>query len=529
MSEERSSRQDGAAEPMSQPETTSKSAAPDWDAVASRVAESSRARIDAGRTTGLTDGLESALASIRNNAGATVHYSIKQTKHARDVLTRMFAVRRAARLYPFDHPAVREGVHELFESVSYFHEQGVEVQFAFYEGEILFGDALLAEESVLFEPLVDDMTGIGVDSLIFRRELDEDELSRAMEVLSAEPPDIARGGGVEAMMGVADAPHVYVGALLSLDRSKKSDTQSEPDSEARASFSGAVSLLREIDRLLRANTSIAPTKVKGVVRSLVDNVLTNRYAMLQLTGLKNYDEYTFYHSANVAILSLALGSLITSDYRFLSVLGTGALLHDIGKLAIDTRILNKPGPLTPEEWAAMREHPVAGAEMTELMPGVDKAALVSILEHHMRWDGTGYPTREPRRKQHLTSRIVAVADSYDAMTSQRSYSAPRVQDEAIALLAKSAGTSLDPVLVRLFIGLMGLYPPRSVVRISDGSIAIVVAPAEGEPTRPLVRVIAGADGNVVEPHDVVLAERPDLTVEGCIDPRMVNIDVDEFV
>jgi len=287
--------------------------------------------------------------------------------------------------------------------------------------------------------------------------------------------------------------------------------------------------MREMDRLFRSGHPVSATRVKGVVRSLVDNVLSNRYAMLQLTGLKNYDEYTFYHSANVAILSLALGSCITNDYRFLSSLGAGALLHDIGKMAVALDVLNKPGPLTPDEWANVRQHPVSGAEMTALLPGIDKAAIVVILEHHMRWDATGYPARTPRRKQHLASRIVAVADSYDAMTSRRSYSAARVQDEAMLLLAKSAGSALDPVLVRLFVTLMGLYPPRSVVRLSDGSVAIVLLPADADPMRPKVRIITAPDGEFVTPSDVELVERADLSVSGCLDPRLLNIEVDDYV
>jgi putative nucleotidyltransferase with HDIG domain len=258
-------------------------------------------------------------------------------------------------------------------------------------------------------------------------------------------------------------------------------------------------------------------------------VLTNRYAMLQLTGLKNYDEYTYYHSANVAILSLALGSAVTNDYRFLSSLGVGALLHDIGKLSVDLDILNKPGALTPDEWALMRRHPVSGAQMVSQLRGVDKSAVVVILEHHMRFDGSGYPSREPARPQHLASRIVAVADSYDAMTSRRSYSAARVQDEAMATLASSAGSSLDPSLVRLFVRLLGVYPPRSVVRLSDGSIAIVLQPSPVDPVRPVIRRIASGDGDLIEPADLDLSERPELSVRGCIDPRLVNVEVEDFL
>ncbi len=135
----------------------------------------------------------------------------------------------------------------------------------------------------------------------------------------------------------------------------------------------------------------------------------------------------------MAILSVSLASTISRDPRFLSSLGSGALLHDIGKLEVGLDIIEKPGRLDADEWEKMRQHPLLGAQMAAQMPGVDSAVLVPILEHHMAWDGSGYPSRTPRRKQHLSSRIVAVADSYDAMTSKRSYSVgarPGPGDEA---------------------------------------------------------------------------------------------------
>lgn len=461
-------------------------------------------------------------------AGAgTARYSAKQTRRSREILTRLSAACRSARFYPLDHPAVAAGVVLFGESLAPFFDEGVDVEFAFFEGEIMLGDQLLAEESVLFDQLARELTSSGVGSLVLRRGSDSDELARAVSILAADAAEVARSGGIENMVAQGDLPHVQIGAVRMLERVNKSE--GDPSEVAHAAFGNAVSLMREIDRLLRANRHVSTVKVKGVVRSLVDNVLTNRYAMLQLTGLKNYDEYTFYHSANVAILSLALGSSVTNDYRFLSSLGVGALLHDIGKLTVGLQILNKPGALLPEEWAAVRQHPITGAEMTALLPGVDKSAVVTILEHHMRWDGTGYPSRTPRRKQHLASRIVAVADSYDAMTSQRSYSAARVQDDAMALLAKSAGASLDPTLVRLFVQLMGLYPPRSIVRLSTDEVAIVLAPGEGDPLRPTVRVISSASGEMITPIDIELIHRPDLTVKGCIDPRLINIEVDDYV
>jgi HD-GYP domain-containing protein (c-di-GMP phosphodiesterase class II) len=206
-----------------------------------------------------------------------------------------------------------------------------------------------------------------------------------------------------------------------------------------------------------------------------------------------------------------------------------ALLHDIGKLSINPAVLNKPGPLTPDEWAQVRQHPISGAEMVSQLPGLDKSAIVTILEHHMRWDGTGYPTRTPCRPQHLNSRIVAIADAYEAMTSRRSYSAARVEDDAMLNIAQGSGSAFDPELVRLFVSLMGVYPPRSVVRLSTGAVAIVLAAGEADLARPTVRLITAPGGEFVVPQDVVLESVPDLGVTACLDPQLLNIDVDDYL
>jgi len=200
----------------------------------------------------------------------------------------------------------------------------------------------------------------------------------------------------------ANVPNVQIAPVI-LVHEKAQLTEVDAEKAAKASYADALDLMRELDRLMRNNQVLDVMHINGTVRSLIENVLNNRYAMLELSGLKNYDEYTFYHSANVAVLSLALGSTLTTDYRFLSTLGVGAIMHDLGKLAIDVSILNKKGPLSSDEWREIRRHPVLGAETAVLTPGLDKAAVVMILEHHMRLDLTGYPQREQARPQHLAS------------------------------------------------------------------------------------------------------------------------------
>jgi HD-GYP domain-containing protein (c-di-GMP phosphodiesterase class II) len=470
------------------------------------------------------DGLEFIEEQLRHSAG--VAYSANQIGRVRDLLTRLYAARRTALFYPMEHPATVAAVAALQDVIDQFHAEGVDVPLAFFEGELIFGETLLPEHSILFDQLIRDMTSIGVGSLTFVRGLTKHELGRALSLLLTEADAAAREGGIAQMARRADLPHVDIGEVKVFEIPPD---QSTSDEDAKASYDGALDLMREIDSLIRRNKVVSSSQVKGVVRSLVDNVLGNRYAMLELTGLRSHDEYTFYHSANVAILSLALGSQVTTDYRFLSSLGVGSLLHDIGKLTVDLRILNKPGSLTPAEWNLIQQHPVYGAQQAALIPGLDKSAIVVILEHHMRFDGSGYPTRTPNRPQHLASRIVAVADAYDAMTSRRSYSAARVQDAAMSQLVQSAGSSHDPALIRTFVELMGVYPPRTVVRLEDGRTGIVLRPSPTDPLRPQVKIIADEYGSIIDPVVVDLSQGEETGVSHCLNAVDLNIDVDDYM
>ena len=478
----------------------------------------------------LPAGAERITAEVRESGGAT--FSAKQLRRARELLTRLYGLRRARRLYPAGHPAVAEAAAELHQVLALYHAEGTDVPLTFFEEEVMLGEQVLAEDSVLFDQLIRDISAMGAGSITFLRDVTPAEIERFAAVVGAGPDEIAAvEGGAATLMERAATPHIVV-STVSVVRDDVSVEEGDARQVARATYTGALDLLRELERLIRSNQLVNAAQVKSTVRSLVDNILRNRFAMLELSGLKSFDEYTFYHSVNVAILSLALGSTLTRDYRFLTSLGVGALLHDIGKMSVDLATLNKSGPLTSEEWAEIRHHPVHGAEMAALTNGLDRESIVCVLEHHMRYDLTGYPSRTPQRQQHVTGRIVAVADAYDAMTSQRPYSAPRMQDEAMGIIVRNAGTALDPVLVRLFVDLLGYFPPRSIVLLSSGETAVVVSPSPSDPARPRVRIIADERGALLEPADVDLSDSAQgggRSVLRCLDPAGLNVDIGDFL
>jgi putative nucleotidyltransferase with HDIG domain len=161
------------------------------------------------------------------------------------------------------------------------------------------------------------------------------------------------------------------------------------------------------------------------------------------------DPYAKGHSSRVTVFAQAMARRIGLDKERVSILRLGALLHDVGKLAVPSSVLLKSGPLTEAEFGQMRRHPAAGARMLETL-GAPETILPVVLHHHERWDGAGYPTGRRGDEIPLEARVLCIADSFDAMTSTRPYRAPRGPDEALDELERCAGTQFDPELVDAF-------------------------------------------------------------------------------
>jgi HD-GYP domain-containing protein (c-di-GMP phosphodiesterase class II) len=273
-------------------------------------------------------------------------------------------------------------------------------------------------------------------------------------------------------------------------------------SRFKRAFFTALAVSGYVYQRVRLGERLEIRHAKRAVQNLVDLILEDESAILGLMALRKHDNYSFFHSVNVCVLSVGLGTRLGLTRDQLLELGTSALLHDVGKAQIPASILNRPGALTEAERAVIQSHPRAGVLEILRMGGIrthSYPAMIACFEHHMSADGSpgGYPILSEPYRPHLYGRIVAIADCYDALSTKRIYmKEKRRQDRVLSMLMSRSGITFDPVLLKLFINQVGIYPVGTVVRLASGRVAVVMrGPADPERChRPTVLLIDRAKG-----------------------------------
>ncbi|MDF2685738.1 MAG: hypothetical protein K0S55_919, partial [Clostridia bacterium] len=229
--------------------------------------------------------------------------------------------------------------------------------------------------------------------------------------------------------------------------------------------------------------------LRYVVCDVVEEIIKNKNASLNIMELKNFDDYTYEHCVNVCVYSILLGIEAGLDKKKLYELGLGAILHDIGKIFVPKNILEKPGRLEPEEFKEIKKHSLLGSEYLKEKWDVDPDVRIAVLTHHERYDGLGYPLGLPAEKQTLFGKIVAISDVYDALTSNRPYRKAVSPSEAIEHIMGNTYILFDPKIVDLFMQKIVPYPTGTLVRLSNGFKGVVLENHKKYNMRPTVKII----------------------------------------
>ncbi len=284
-----------------------------------------------------------------------------------------------------------------------------------------------------------------------------------------------------------------------------------------------------IDDVSNEERELAFKAVSNVIYELVDEITENSNLMINMVDMKNFDEYTYNHSVNVTILSIALGAAFELNKQELYNLGVGALLHDMGKAFIPLEIINKPDTLTESEFSVVMKHPRAGLEYIEQHLQVPYESLAAVIDHHERFDGTGYPMHKRGDNISLYGSIVGVADVFDAITTDRPYKKSISTKEAVEYVMGGSGIQFNPKVVELFIKKISPYPVGSIVKLSNGDVAKVIL-CENRSLRPVVSVYI-KDGMNIETPEVVDLQEPEnfsITIVEEIRPQELSFVREEY-
>jgi len=404
-----------------------------------------------------------------------------------DELLRRFASgTRAAQLYAADHPLLGRNVEGLLGALKTLQQQQPSIAVGIVDNEFVVADTPLPKASAAMKDLIDRLRANKIERISFDRGVTAEEVTELML-------GIARLASKAGAPPSWTFPHIRVGRITAEEQG--GDGIASDMAAIRQLYASAVTAAETAwDSAAGDGRPDVPAALHAV-EGLADAVTQNRTALVALTAMRNYDNYTFTHMVNVSILTMGQARALGIEGRLLREFGLSALMHDIGKVRTPKEILQKPERLTEQEFVIMRRHPVEGAEILRRTPEMPILAPVVAFEHHLRMDGTGYPEGAKRSALNLGTMICSIADVYDAMRSQRAYQQAFPTDRVLAVLKKDDGAHFEAQLVRRFVQLLGIYPPGTLVKLASESIAVVTRVHAPDPYRPRVKVLFGADGS----------------------------------
>ncbi len=459
------------------------------------------------------------------------------------LLVRFSALLRTARTYDVTNQAFRRQLQEFMLVLQQTMEEEDEVALAAVADSLyLNGVRLKANASLLgvYHGLIEEFERRALGGVRFLQGVPPAEAERFLQLfMAAEDPAMAeRFGDAVAEAGIAHIVPVPAADLDKDEIARSLDESADSTGErgrARRVFWRAVLGTKRI--VVRAAQTGRPDlrQAKRLVQPVVDSIMKNEYSIVGMTALKEHDEYTYAHCVNVSVLSVSMGQALGLDRQALADLGVAGLLHDIGKVAVPGDVLRKPDRLSNDEWNVIQRHPLEGVKMMFRMPGITGLTLDCMrvsLEHHLNFDLTGYPEFGHEWAQSTMTRVVALADCFDAMTAHRSYHVrARTPFEGLQYLLGPTRVQFDPAVLWALVRTIGLYPAGSVLLTRSNHVVLAVSPNPGDLRRPFCRVLVRPDGTEV-PEDADETWDPMPATESVLRvlrPEEIAVDTQELL
>ena len=431
---------------------------------------------------------------------------------------------RSLKLYPLENEQVQRSLNELVESARALHQVDPVLEMHISDESVFINQTrlrLALDRSASLGHVLNMFKDAGVGVLVVDEAVSRDEwqqlVSRLLKVPAPqEGEDVDEDHLAELQSDLEDRGviHIRLGAPAEGGGAgEELDPADRALEIAKRTYQRSVAVSKEVVNAVRMGRAANVRKMKRAVQNIVDQVLNNEVSLVGLTAIRDYDEYTFTHSVNVCIFAVSIGKRLKLGKRQLYDLGMAALLHDVGKSRVPLELIQKEGALTEEEWRMMQSHPWYGVlALFQMQQSSDLPyrGMVTAYEHHMKVNLTGYPRPIRRRNISFFSKIVAVADGFDAATSRRSYQTPIQPDEVLREMWQNRRRGFDPVLVKELVNLVGIYPVGTCLLLDTKEVAVVQTrnPEPDLLDRPLVKIAISPAGEMVQPSPMVdLAEK----------------------
>jgi putative nucleotidyltransferase with HDIG domain len=481
-----------------------------------------------------------AAATVEDRAG-TPSEDVEFLRQVGQIfVAHLFSAGKTVRLYDLNNRATQRVLNDLIETLRTLFAREPRAVIRVSNDFLMLNDQRIPLDAQHFGPfefMVSEMKKRQVESIEFARDVSHEQLGAFLRVFfDVDPVEAAYA---ELQRRLQEAGVTMVTTMEGVEHETRlTDLKQESQDLKRRSnrvYFRTVALMGDVLRTIEEKNIINVRKAKRLTQQMVDIIRTDESLLVGLASIKNFDAYTFAHSVNVCILSMLIADRMGLDKTEVARQGVCALFHDIGKTYIPSTIINSTGKLSPREWELMKYHTFFGVKELSRLNALREAAdaMFVALQHHVHFNNNGYPQRPGGWNLRLFSRIVTVADYYDAMTAARIYQKdPVTPDKALRFILEKRGEIFDPLIVKVFLQAMGLYPTGTIVRLDTGETGVVIR-QNSNPRfihRPVVELVepdaeASRDREVVDLSEPAPTRRGyKRTVESTIHDSQIEID-----
>jgi len=451
----------------------------------------------------------------------------------------IFVLLKNSRNYKEGHSAMQPPASKLMNIVKELTDSKEEASLTLKGGYILLGEHRLKPDASGFEAfsfVMGELKRYFIGSIYFSPSVTAREIGAFPYIFAdIEPiPSPQTFKKIQTVMSRSGISGIEV-EMFNEEEEEGAEDINDQKERAKKVYAQTIHAASEVMGNIKMGQTLKLRKSKRAIQSLIDQLLTAETNLIGLTTLRCHDEYTYNHSVNVCILSLAIGQRMGLSKDNLCDLGLASLFHDLGKADVPLEILNKPSSFTPEEWQIMQKHPIYGVKELMKLKGLDTLSariITGAFEHHLNYDLSGYPKVPYKKSLSLFGRIISIADCYDGLTSSRVYSRePHSPDEAISFMIARAGKAYDPILTKLFVNCIGIYPIGSLLLLNTGELAVIMHsnPDPDKWDKPKIKIISDAAGNESDGETIdmsVTAHGREITKT--LNPEKYNIDVSRY-